>query len=768
MGVANPGDRFGVQLSNNNIAFTKSAAGSDTWQTMYVANDLTAETVNNTTHFRARVAGFSQVYRAFVGTSCQMVVIPSATPIPTGAVGGHLTPWYATDISTFPEYGSQVVSDETGEYVYLTGRAAIGGPWGWFQSGNGFVQKIKTSDQSVVWQKSIESSWGYWGNSGLYDVKVEGNDVYITGYKWWGTRLYSAKLGAADGTTIWSQEDNLGWSWFPYSGQSFDMDQNYLYIAKNSASSDFKTDFSIVKKSKQTGATVASRTVDLSDDWNAVTNVVVEGTYVYVAGYRSYTNPYWYIEKLNTSDLSLVTSSTGTNGVIDMHGMVSDGTYLYIGGFQKTAGLTMWSSALKTRMHVEKRKLSDLSLVWVYDFPLDYNWQGSTTLALYNNEVIVAGNDQMDRVSWFGSAWLGINLRFVRLSKVSGAMLSTLGYGGVANIGGLNVSPTGEVYLASATTNRIETAIFRLNEILIAAPSFGLNVTQTVLNSPIVRGGPIQIRVDIQNESAATEAAWAFSFADQVPNTILGVVWDCNVASTGLPVGDMAAFPARCGVVNTGTGNTISFAHSSNADPLIHPGGKLSVILSGVVAPNAPDSIQNIASISSYPGWEANHYYTVNFISSPTNYTTLADDDPSDNTSTLNIPVSNSSTPTSALSPTQTLTPTVTPTPTPPIPYIPSCLDQDQILRATINSQEQYYCEDNDPSGHNFILVVNGNVEKLNSAATSVENVSFTHKASINGQELVTITFTLKVRNPQDAGSLVPRSKEYSMTVRMR
>ncbi len=768
MGTANPGDRFGVQLSNNTIAFTKLPSGTSTWEVMYIANDLTPEIITNTTQFRARVAGYSQVYRGYTGTGCQMVTIPSATPIPTGPVGGTLTPWQSTDISSFPEYATQVASDETSEYVYLVGKSNIGAPWGWFQSGNGIIQKIRRSDQHIMWQKSVESGWGVFGNSGIYDVIVDGDYIYISGYKWWGTRLYTAKLSVSDGATVWGTEDNLGWSWFPYAGQSLDMDANYLYVAKNSTSNDFKTDFSIVKKSKQNGSTVASRTVDLSDDWNAVTNVLVYDSYVYVSGYRAYTNPQWYIEKLNASDLSLVSSSTGINGVVDMHGMITDGTYLYVGGFEKTAGSSMYSSSLRTRIHVEKRRLTDLSVVWTYNFPLTYYWQGSSALALLNNEVLVSANDQMDRAGWFGSSWVGQNLRFIRLGQVSGNMIDTMAYGGVSNVGGLEINSAGDVFLAGSTTNRAKTAIFRLNDLIQAQSDFGLTVTQTVLTSPIVRGGPIQIRVDIQNDTDATQAAWAFGFIDQVPSAILGVIWDCEVANTGIPQGDMLSFPARCGSVNTGTGNTISFSHSSNADPLIHPGGRLSILISGVVAPNAPSSIQNTAAISSYPGWEPDHYYTVNFISSPTNYTTLPDDNPLDNTSTLNIAVSSTTTPTSALSPTITPTPSLTPTPTPPIPYIPSCIDQNQILRATINGQEQYYCEDNDPTGHNLILIEGNNIEKLNSSQTAVENVRFVHKPSINGQELVTASFELKVRSLITVTGAPHRSKEYSITIRMR
>jgi hypothetical protein len=58
---------------------------------------------------------------------------------------------------------------------------------------------------------------------------------------------------------------------------------------------------------------------------------------------------------------------------------------------------------------------------------------------------------------------------------------------------------------------------------------------------------------------------------------------------------------------------------------------------------------QNVASINSYPGWEPNHYYQSTSLVHPKNYTTLADDNPADNTSTLNIAVSNSATPTSVI-----------------------------------------------------------------------------------------------------------------------
>ena len=347
-------------------------------------------------------------------------------------------------------------------------------------------------------------------------------------------------------------------------------------------------------------------------------------------------------------------------------------------------------------------------------------------------------------------------------------MIDTMAYSGVGNVGGLNKDITGDIFLSGATTNRALTAIFKIDELIVnTVTPFGMKVTQRVLTQNIVRGGPIQIAVDIENATNATQAGWAFGFVDQVPSSIIGVVWDCVVAKTGIPINDMAAYPTRCGYTNSGTGNDISFSHSSNADPLVHPGGKLTVTISGVIAPNAT-SIQNIASINSYPGWTLDHYYTINFMSSPSDYTTLADNDPTDNTSTITIDVATiTGTPSPTIS-TKSPTPTQTPFPTLPIPYIPACFDQSQILQAIVNGQEQYYCEDNDPTGHNFIMIIDGVIEKLNSPSTQIENVKYVHKPSIDNQELVTISFTLKTRASYVVAGGSIQSRQYSMVVRMR
>jgi hypothetical protein len=747
MGTANIGDRFLVQRSGQSIVFAVLAKGETEWATAYSIEGDISEVGNLI--FRGRVAGYSQVYKAYVGTSCQPAVLPTSAPYPTLAPNTSIEPWYTANLSSYPEFGYASYPDATGEHVYLVGRKDIGRPFGWHQSSRGFVRKIKVSDKSLVWSQDIYASvLGYDG--GLYDVKEDGDNVYITGYTGWGTDLYVSKLNKTNGAKIWTKKDNLGWSWLPWKGLDFELDSEYIYIASNTTKNDFDADMYLTKKRKSDGVTVATRRFNASeDDWDGYTNVVASGNYLYLGGYRQYDNARWYLEKLNKSDLSLVTSVTGVEGVIDMHGMNIDGQYVYIGGFEKIAGDTMWSSNLKTQIRVEKRRLSDLGLIWSYNTNQTDRLQGSTALTIYNGEVLATANDSIDRVGWFGSSWMGDSLRFVRINKDTGQLLFTGLYDGVGNVGSIEKSSGGDIYLAGATAGTSQTAIFKINDILVdpQAEPFGISVTQSV-DGVVNRGSPITINIDIENDGAATQAAWAFEFADMVPSSIIGVTWDCQVVNYGFAKGDMFEYQTRCGVIHAGSGNNIQFSHSSSADPLIHPGGKIRITIDGTVAPNAPNTITNTAKVNSYVGWPEDHFYTLNFISSPTNYQTIADNDTTDNESVMDIDVGDEIvTPTSGAQGSPTTAPTFVPTPTIPPNILSMCFDDDQILRFVVKGKTEYYCEDNDQSGHNLIMIRDGVVEKLNSQDITVENVVFEWgDVSTNGYRLVTVTFTGKTR----------------------
>jgi hypothetical protein len=86
MGAVTAGDRYGVQVSGTQVVYTKLPAGSTTWQTMYVFSP----TITYSLEFRGRVEDYAQVFNAFAGSSCQMVVVSTPTPSPTSTTGGGI------------------------------------------------------------------------------------------------------------------------------------------------------------------------------------------------------------------------------------------------------------------------------------------------------------------------------------------------------------------------------------------------------------------------------------------------------------------------------------------------------------------------------------------------------------------------------------------------------------------------------------------------------------------------------------------------------
>jgi hypothetical protein len=298
----------------------------------------------------------------------------------------------------------------------------------------------------------------------------------------------------------------------------------------------------------------------------------------------------------------------------------------------------------------------------------------------------------------------------------------------------------------------------------------------------------VQWTVDIDNSSLASEAAWAFTFTAAIPTQINGIVWSCSVINTGTAAGEMIGYPTRCSSVAGGTTaydsgsgtNRFTFGHTSNADPLIQPGGKLRITISGVIAANTPEGTLNATmSITNYQGWPTNHYYTTNFlvVNGPTPLAgtpapglyTLSDSDISNNQSTLAMslgaPPASTPTPTGPTGvPALTATPTLTPSPTPipPATVIANC--PGTYLRAIVAGQEQYYCKTAD---NNFVVIRGSTVERLNGSGTQVTDVTFTNVGTVNGEQLIRVDFTIQSTTIRP-GSTTPTSKTYSLTVRLR
>jgi hypothetical protein len=287
---------------------------------------------------------------------------PTSTPIPTPTVySGSLTPWYTQNLSITKEIITKAIPDSTNTYLYLVGRSNIGeNGGGWLEGSQGFVRKIKISDKSVIWSKTIGQYLGYLVG-GIHDVKEDGSGLYVSGYAEWGSKLYVAKLNIATGAVVWETTDAVGPSnvWTYDRGLGLDIDSNYVFVvgSDTQVNAGVQTDrWSVIRKRKTDGVTEVSRITDLTTGTDIARDVVLSGAYVIVVGDK---NGVWYFEKLNKSNLTVASSATSISGGISTDSVVADSTYFYTTGHQSTA-------SGNGRIRVEKRRISNLNNTWTY------------------------------------------------------------------------------------------------------------------------------------------------------------------------------------------------------------------------------------------------------------------------------------------------------------------------------------------------------------------------------------------------------------------
>ena len=792
MGSVTAGDRYGVQVSGSQVVYTKLPSGSTTWQTMYVFSP----TITYSLEFRGRVEDYAQVFNAFAGSSCQMVVVSTPTPSPTSSTGGGIaiTPWYSQNLSTYPEYANHTYDDpnESG-YIYMVGRRSIGYPFGWGQSSAGYVQKIRKSDKVLIWSRETGLTFSPpYLTGGIADVKTDASYVYISGYDAWGTNLYVAKLNKSDGTIVWESSTYQGGSWNTQKGTAMVLDASNIYVVGLPGPSDSDTSWQIMKKNKSDGATTLTRESNINNPgWDLVNALEISGTTLIAAGTTKQgdlTGSFYY-ETINTATMNTISTVTGTAGFIGTRAIVLDpgGEYFYAAGLVPLSTPSGWmgnpDNTSTSQIRVEKRKISDLSLSWSYTTTQTTDRQYNPGITSDGTNLIVGFVNNIDYSTGYGSS-----MRLVRLST-SGTKMDDYLYYGPSSINSLSSDGGSTIYATGSTLNRAESAIYRMDGLynVTPTPGFGLAVSQST-PSTVTQGSPVQWTVDIDNSSLASEAAWAFTFTAAIPTQINGIVWSCSVINTGTAAGEMIGYPTRCSSVAGGTTaydsgsgtNRFTFGHTSNADPLIQPGGKLRISVSGVIAANTPEGTLNATmSITNYQGWPTNHYYTTNFlvVNGPTPLAgtpapglyTLSDSDISNNQSTLAMslgaPPASTPTPTGPTGvPALTATPTLTPSPTPipPATVIANC--PGTYLRAIVAGQEQYYCKTAD---NNFVVIRGSTVERLNGSGTRVTDVTFTNVGVVNGEQLIRVDFTIQSTTVRP-GTTTPTSKTYSLTVRLR
>ncbi|MEK9154723.1 MAG: prepilin-type N-terminal cleavage/methylation domain-containing protein [Patescibacteria group bacterium] len=203
------------------------------------------------------------------------------------------------------------------------------------------------SDGGLIWAQTVDP------NPSLYDepwaVVIDSDYMYVAGYdkittntEW---RIEKRRLTDGSLTGGWQQVSNpTGFNDYLY---AITQDSAYLYLA-GSDGPNFNHQWRIEKRRKSDGDLERSVVFDLSGNDDEATSIIVDGSYIYVGGYDKTlggNNARWRVERRMTSDLSLDTSWAASGIWLrgedltvndDMiEGLAIDSGGLYAGGNKK-------------------------------------------------------------------------------------------------------------------------------------------------------------------------------------------------------------------------------------------------------------------------------------------------------------------------------------------------------------------------------------------------------------------------------------------------
>jgi len=299
--------------------------------------------------------------------------------------GGVMT----SNPSNGPDFARDVAVDGSG--VYIVGYDMSPGNYEWR------IEKRSLTTGALLWQKTSNPSGG-----GDYadGVAVDSSGVYIVGCDSspgnnceWRIEKRSLTTGAlitsfGTGGVITNNPSN---------GEdgAFDVavDGLGLYIFGEDMSPG-NLEWRIEKRSLTTGALISSFgtggvvKVNPSTGEDLAFGVAVDASGVYIVGYdMSPGNEELRIEKRNLTDGSLIWSETNnpSPGDDDAHGVAVDGSGVYIAGDDSSPGNSEW--------RIEKRNLTDGSLVWSETSNPSPGDDGAHGVALDASGVYIVGHD---------------------------------------------------------------------------------------------------------------------------------------------------------------------------------------------------------------------------------------------------------------------------------------------------------------------------------------------------------------------------------------
>lgn len=218
---------------------------------------------------------------------------------------------------------------------------------------------------------------------------------------------------AAEGDLVWPQTENPSVQTDEAVGVA--LDGTYLYVSGRDYQSGVSYAWRIQRRNLSDGATTWTQRVDPTGypDWGS--GIAISGAYMYVVGGKgsSATDLHWAVEKRNLSDGSLVWPVSVNPSIgYDIPGRVAaDASDIYIAGYDNNGS---FNPGYDIQWRIEKRSQSDGSLAWAQNKNYMNLGDYANDIAVDSSGVYIVGSEN------FGS---GTMWRMEKRSLADGSII---------------------------------------------------------------------------------------------------------------------------------------------------------------------------------------------------------------------------------------------------------------------------------------------------------------------------------------------------------
>ncbi len=405
-----------------------------------------------------------------------MIVFLATTTVPVNAIEYNTNTTIGRIISgdDLDEARSVVVD---GNYIYVAGRTCNSTSHDY----DAFVAKLDKTTGELVWAKTFGGS----DDDEAYSITVDNNYIYVAGttcsYGITGSNVekgdaFVAKLDKNSGELVWFR--TMGLNSTDYA-MSIAVDNEHIYVA-GIIMDPFNSSIFIAKLDKN-GRLEEFKTTGESVEYefNEAYGVVVDGNYIYVAGYKTNTTRCDYdafVAKLYKSNFSLVWFETfGGDDLDEAYSIAVDNNYIYV------AGWTRNSTSLDDDAFVAKLDKTTGELVWAKTFGSEYGDDEAHSITVDNNYIYVAG-------------YIGGDAFIVKLDKSDGGLIwfKTFDSSGNEDAAWDVVVSNGNVYVVGYTKFKVT----RMRDAFVLLKTVGLQVTNTRFSEFYPNRSVIQVTLE--------------------------------------------------------------------------------------------------------------------------------------------------------------------------------------------------------------------------------------------------------------------------------